>query len=46
MFAKQAVDLRATFRLFKDLILLTAQMRALRDVENWKRLPTPQGRTD
>ena len=43
MFAKHAVDLRATLRLFKDLILLTAQMRAVRDVENWKRLPTHKG---
>ena len=38
LFARNAADLRATFKLVKDMNLLTAELRALRDVENWKRV--------
>ncbi len=38
LFARNAADLRATFKLVKDTNLLTAELRALRDAENWKRV--------
>lgn len=38
LFAKNAADLRATFKLLKNAGELTAELRALRDTEGWKRI--------
>jgi L-lactate dehydrogenase complex protein LldG len=38
LFAKNATDLKATFKLLKDTGELDAQLRSLRDVEGWKRV--------
>jgi L-lactate dehydrogenase complex protein LldG len=40
LFAKNASDLRATFKLVKDANELTAELRALRDTEKWQRVAT------
>jgi L-lactate dehydrogenase complex protein LldG len=40
LFAKNATDLRATFKLLKDASTFTAELRALRDAEHWKRVAT------
>lgn len=42
LFAKNASDLRATFKLVKDANELTAELRALRDTEKWQRVATHQ----
>ena len=40
LFARNASDLRATFKLVKDANELTAELRALRDTEKWQRAAT------
>lgn len=40
LFAKNASDLKATFKLVKDASELTAELRALRDAEKWQRVAT------
>ena len=40
LFAKNASDLKATFKLVKDASELTAELRALRDTEKWQRVAT------
>ena len=40
LFAKNASDLKATFKLVKDADELTAELRALRDTEKWQRVAT------
>lgn len=40
LFAKNAADLRATFKLVKDASELTAELRAMRDSEKWQRVAT------
>ncbi len=40
LFAKNAADLRATFKRVKDTNELTAELRALRDTEKWQRVAT------
>ena len=40
LFAKNASDLKATFKLVKDASELTAELRALRDSEKWQRVAT------
>ena len=40
LFAKNAADLRATFKLVKEAGALTAELRALRDSEKWQRVAT------
>ena len=40
LFAKNAGDLKATFKLVKDVSELTAELRALRDTEKWHRVAT------
>jgi len=40
LFAKNAADLRATFKRVKDTDELTAELRALRDTEKWQRVAT------
>ena len=40
LFAKNASDLKATFKLVKDAGELTAELRALRDTEKWQRVAT------
>ncbi len=40
LFARNASDLRATFKLVKDANELTAELRALRDTEKWQRVAT------
>ena len=40
LFAKNASDLKATFRFVKDASELTAELRALRDTEKWQRVAT------
>lgn len=40
LFAKNAGDLKATFKLVKDASELTAELRALRDAEKWQRVAT------
>lgn len=40
LFAKNASDLKATFKLIKDTSELTAELRALRDAEKWQRVAT------
>jgi L-lactate dehydrogenase complex protein LldG len=40
LFAKNASDLKATFKLVKDAGELTAELRALRDNEKWQRVAT------
>jgi L-lactate dehydrogenase complex protein LldG len=42
LFAKNASDLRATFKQVKDTNELTAELRALRDTEKWQRVATHQ----
>jgi L-lactate dehydrogenase complex protein LldG len=42
LFARNASDLRATFKLVKDPNELTAELRALRDTEKWQRVATHQ----
>lgn len=42
-FAKNAEDLRATFKRLKDINQMTAELRAMRDSENWKRVATHRG---
>jgi L-lactate dehydrogenase complex protein LldG len=39
-FAKNASDLKATFKLVKDTSELTAELRALREAEKWQRVAT------
>ena len=43
LFAKNAAELRATFKVVKDIGELTAELRALRDTENWKRAAAHRG---
>ncbi len=43
LFAKNATDLRATFKRAKDLGEVTAELRALRDSEKWQRVATHRG---
>jgi len=43
LFAKNAAELRATFKLVKDAGEITAELRALRDTENWKRVAAHRG---
>jgi len=43
LFAKNASELRATFKLVKDASELTTELRALRDTEKWQRTATHQG---
>ena len=43
LFAKNAADLRATFKLVKDASALTAELRALRDTEHWKWIAAHKG---
>jgi len=43
LFARNAVELRAIFKLVKDSNQLTAELRALRDAENWKRVAAHKG---
>jgi L-lactate dehydrogenase complex protein LldG len=43
LFAKNASDLKATFKLVKDMNALNGELRALRDVEGWKRVASHQG---
>ncbi len=40
LFAKNASDLKATFKLVRDAGELTAELRALRDTEKWQRVAT------
>ena len=40
LFARNAAELRATFKLVKDSSELTAELRALRDTEKWQRVAT------
>jgi len=40
LFAKNASDLKATFKRVKDVSELTAELRALRDTEKWQRVAT------
>lgn len=40
LFAKNASDLKATFKLVKDVNALNGELRALRDAEGWKRVAT------
>ena len=40
LFAKNAGDLKAIFKLVKDADELTAELRALRDTEKWQRVAT------
>lgn len=40
LFAKNAGDLKATFKLVKDVNSLNGELRALRDSEGWKRAAT------
>lgn len=40
LFAKNASELRATFKLVKDTATLTAELRAMRDTEKWRRVAT------
>jgi L-lactate dehydrogenase complex protein LldG len=40
LFARNASDLRATFKRVKDANELTAELRALRDTEKWQRVAT------
>jgi L-lactate dehydrogenase complex protein LldG len=43
LFAKNAAELRATFRIVPDLDGLTAGLRGLRDTEKWQRVATHEG---
>jgi L-lactate dehydrogenase complex protein LldG len=43
LFAKNAADLRATFKWVKDVSELTAELHTLRDSENWKRIAAHRG---
>ena len=43
LFAKNATDLRATFKRVKNLSEVTAELRALRDAEKWQRVATHRG---
>jgi L-lactate dehydrogenase complex protein LldG len=43
LFARNASDLRATFKRVKDANGLTAELRALRDTEKWQRVATHKG---
>jgi len=43
LFAKNAAELKATFRVVKDLAELTAQLRELGEAEGWKRTATHKG---
>lgn len=43
LFAKNASDLKSTFKLVKDTSELTAELRALRDAEKWQRVATHKG---
>jgi L-lactate dehydrogenase complex protein LldG len=43
MFARNAADLRATFKLVKDTGQISAELRALRDAEEWQRIATHKG---
>jgi L-lactate dehydrogenase complex protein LldG len=43
LFAKNATDLRATFKLVNGESELTAGLRALRDAEGWKKVATHRG---
>jgi len=40
LFAKNASDLKATFKLVKDASELTVELRTLRDAEKWQRVAT------
>lgn len=42
LFARNAADLRATFKVLKDADQLTAELRTMRDSEGWKRAATHQ----
>ena len=43
LFARNATELRATFKVVKDISELTAELLALRDSENWKRAAAHRG---
>ncbi len=43
LFARNAGDLKAEFRPVKDIEQLAAELAALRDAENWRRVATHQG---
>lgn len=43
LFARNASDLKATFKRVKDAGELTAELHALRDAEKWQRVATHQG---
>lgn len=43
LFARNANDLKATFKPIKDTSALTAELRALRDTENWSRVAAHRG---
>lgn len=43
LFAKNAGELRATFKTITDINQLAAELRAMRDAEGWKRAATHQG---
>lgn len=43
LFAKNAGELKATFKLVQDAAGLTAELRALRDAANWQRVATHDG---
>ena len=43
LFAKNATDLRATFKCVKNLSQVAAELRALRDAEKWQRVATHRG---
>jgi len=43
LFAKNAAELRASFKLVKDGGEITAELRALRDTEKWKRVAAHRG---
>jgi L-lactate dehydrogenase complex protein LldG len=43
LFAKNATDLKASFRMLRDASELTAALRAMRDTEGWKLVATHRG---
>ncbi len=43
LFARNASELRATFKRVQDANALTAELRALRDTEKWQRVATHRG---
>jgi L-lactate dehydrogenase complex protein LldG len=43
LFAKNAGDLKASFKILRDASELTAELRAMRDTEGWKRVGAHRG---